>query len=37
MRMGKKMLNILLAPGDEIVEADDLVALRQEAIAEVRT
>jgi hypothetical protein len=37
MRMDKKVLDILLPPGDEIVEADDLVALRQEAVREMRT
>ena len=37
MRMDEKVLDILLPPGDEIVEADDLMALYQEAVAEMRT
>jgi hypothetical protein len=36
MRVDEKVLDILLAPGNEIVEADDLVALRQEVVAEMR-
>jgi hypothetical protein len=35
--MGKKMLDILFAAGNEIVEADDIVSLRQEAVAKVGT
>ena len=37
MRMGEKVLDVLLAAGDEIVEADDIVALGQEAVAKVGT
>jgi hypothetical protein len=29
------MLNVLLASGDEIVEADNIVALGEKAVAEV--
>jgi hypothetical protein len=36
MRMDEKVLDILLPPGDEIVEADHIVALRQKAVAEMR-
>ena len=35
MRMSEKMLDILPAAGNEVVEADDLVALRQQAVAEM--
>jgi hypothetical protein len=35
MRMGEKMLDVLLASGNEIVEADNIVALRQKAVAKV--
>jgi len=33
--LAEKVPDIFLPPGDEIVEADDLVALRQEAVAKM--
>jgi hypothetical protein len=37
LRLNQKVPDILLPPRDEIVEADHLVALRQEPVAEMRT
>jgi hypothetical protein len=37
MRMGEKVLDILPATGNEVVEADDLMAFGQEAVAKVGT
>jgi hypothetical protein len=37
MRMGEKMLDVLLASGYEIVEADNIVALGQKAVTKVGT
>jgi hypothetical protein len=37
MRVGKKMLDILPTTGHEIIEADYIVALCQEAVAKMGT
>ena len=36
-RMGQQMLDVVLAAGEEVVDADDVVAFRNQAIAKVRT
>jgi len=37
MWMEDKVLDILLPSRDEIIETDDIVALRKEAVREMRT